>query len=123
RLCSPVRGFPRLAAHTTRFASILLTSRADENPGRREVRGRDRLCRHVGPASKGERAMERVDPAIAEVLAAFPIDLGQLSAETLPVVRELIGATQAVELSDDVERTDHTVPASGDQPEVTLRVH
>ena len=60
-----------------------------------------------------------LDPDAAEALAAFPLDLGALSDETLPTVRELMGAMPVPELSDLVERTDHVVGADG----VTVRVH
>ena len=60
-----------------------------------------------------------LDPAAAEALAAFPLDLGALSDETLPTVREVRGAMPVPELSDRVERTDHVVGAG----DVTVRVH
>ncbi len=62
-----------------------------------------------------------LDPAIADSLAAFPMDLGALSDELLPLIRSGMGAsTDAVELSDRVLRTDHEIP---DADGVTVRVH
>ena len=60
-----------------------------------------------------------LDPDAAAALAAFPLDLGALSDETLPAVRELMMAMPVPELSDRVERTDHVVGADG----ATVRVH
>ncbi len=60
-----------------------------------------------------------LDPAASEALAAFPLDLGSLSDETLPAVRSAMAAMPPVELSDQVERTVHPVGADG----VVVRVH
>ncbi|MFN0090427.1 MAG: alpha/beta hydrolase [Acidimicrobiales bacterium] len=59
-----------------------------------------------------------LDPDAAEALAAFPLDLGALSDETLPEVRAALAAMPAVELSDRVERVDHQTPGG-----VVVRVH
>jgi acetyl esterase/lipase len=59
-----------------------------------------------------------LDPAIAEIAAAFP-DLGALSVEMLPAFRSGVGAAPAV-LSEQVRRTDHPVPGTEG---VTVRVH
>lgn len=64
---------------------------------------------------------QMLDPEIAAVIDAVPF-LG-ITAESLPLMREAIGAgvlASGVVLSDRVERTDHVVP--GDPP-VTVRVH
>jgi acetyl esterase/lipase len=61
-----------------------------------------------------------LDPAAAEALANFPIDLGSLSDETLPAIRAAMAAAPKPPLSDRVERTDHEVPGSGG---VVVRVH
>ena len=64
-----------------------------------------------------------IDPEISAALEEFPLDLGGLDDAQLPMIREALAATPAAELSGAVERTDHTVPASGEAPELTLRVH
>ena len=65
-----------------------------------------------------------VDPAIAEQMALIPLNIGNLSAETLPTVRDLRGQMLGlVPLSDAVERVDHVVPGPDGAPDVTLRVH
>jgi acetyl esterase/lipase len=64
-----------------------------------------------------------LDPEIAAALAAFPLDLGQLSDETLAAIRQGMGAAPAPELSGAVERADHRVPGAPGDPDVSLRVH
>ena len=61
-----------------------------------------------------------LDPAAAEALAAFPLDLGTLTDETLPGIREAMASFPVLELSDQVERTDHVVDGS---EHVVVRVH
>jgi acetyl esterase/lipase len=65
-----------------------------------------------------------LDPEIAAVLAALPIDVGQLlgslSPDTLPIVRAAMGMMPLPELSDDVERVDHVVDHDA---AVMVRVH
>jgi acetyl esterase/lipase len=65
-----------------------------------------------------------LDREIAETLAAWPIDLGQLSLDTLGAVRQTMATSRPVpELSDEVERTDHLVPGAPGDPDVSVRVH
>jgi acetyl esterase/lipase len=61
-----------------------------------------------------------LDPDVAAALAAFPMALGSLSAESLPIIRQAFASMPALPLSDAVERTDHDVPA---RPGVNVRVH
>ena len=61
-----------------------------------------------------------LDPEIAAILAQFPIDLSILSAETLPIVREMMGAMPAPPLSDQVELADYEIPG---RPGASLRVY
>jgi acetyl esterase/lipase len=61
-----------------------------------------------------------IDPEIAAALAAFPIELGNLRTEDLPALRSGISVLLDVELSDAVERSDHTVAG---EPDVTVRIH
>ncbi len=61
-----------------------------------------------------------LDPAAAAALEAFPLDLGALSDETLPAIREALAQLPVPELSDAVTRTDHEVAGSGG---VVVRVH
>ena len=64
-----------------------------------------------------------LDPEIAEALKARPT-LGPINAENLEQVREnrllLLGE---VELSDEVERRDYSVPGADGDPDVVVRVH
>jgi acetyl esterase/lipase len=65
-----------------------------------------------------------LDPEIAAVLAAMPIDLGALlgglTDDNVASAREVLGAMPVPELSDGVERSDHAVDgATG----VSVRVH
>jgi acetyl esterase/lipase len=61
-----------------------------------------------------------LDDEIAPALSNFPVTL-EFTAEALPAMRENRGAMFAgVELSDDVERTEHVVV---DDPRVVVRVH
>src|SRR5690242_8565831 len=62
-----------------------------------------------------EPAVQALDPEIAAFVEGFQLTL---TPESLADFRAPMGA--AVELSDTVTRTDHTVP--GD-PDVTVRVH
>jgi acetyl esterase/lipase len=61
-----------------------------------------------------------LDPAAAEFLAQFPIDLGMLSNESLAVIRDALGQTPAPELSGNVEKEDHQVSGA---EHVVVRVH
>jgi acetyl esterase/lipase len=61
-----------------------------------------------------------VDPEIAAALAALPLALGTLSAETLPMFREAFRSRPPVPLSDAVQRTDHDIPSRAG---VSVRVH
>ena len=61
-----------------------------------------------------------LDPEIGAILAQFPIDLSILSAETLPIVREMMGAMPGPELSGLVEMTDVDIPG---RPGASLRVY
>jgi acetyl esterase/lipase len=70
------------------------------------------------PASIDVRAL--LDPEVAAALAAFPLALGSLSAESLPMIREAFRNLPPVPLSDAVQRTDHDVPS---RPGVSVRVH
>ena len=65
-----------------------------------------------------------IDPTIAAVLAQMPVLVGELTAESLPTIRaQGLAVGGQVELSDDVERVDHTVPGPEGAPDVVLRVH
>lgn len=70
------------------------------------------------PPSVDVRAL--LDPEVAAALAAFPLALGSLSAETLPMIRQAFGSLPPVPLSDAVQRTDYDVPS---RPGVSVRVH
>jgi len=65
-----------------------------------------------------------LDPEVAEVLAAFPIDvgalLGGLSDDTIAVTRAAMAQMPVPELGDAVTRIDHDVPGA---PGVVVRVH
>ena len=61
-----------------------------------------------------------LDPEIAAALAAFPLGLGALSAATLPQIRQGFAQRAPVPVSDQVQRTDHDLPA---RPGVSVRVH
>lgn len=65
-----------------------------------------------------------LDPEIAAVLGALPIDvgalLGSLSNETIVDVRVTMSMMPMPELSDRVERTDHVIDSSTG---VVVRVH
>jgi acetyl esterase/lipase len=68
--------------------------------------------------------MRAIDPAIAADLELFPINLTELTVETLPEVREFrMQMLGALELSDAVERTDHVVPGPEGAPDLVVRVH
>ena len=68
-----------------------------------------------------------LDPEAAAALAGFPIDLGTLSDETLPAIRQAMGAMPPVELTDLVTRTDRVVgrreAVPPGTPELVVRVH
>lgn len=65
-----------------------------------------------------------VDPAITADLEVFPINLGDLSLEKLPTLRDLrMEMLGILQLSDAVERTDQTVPGRAGGPDVVVRVH
>ena len=65
-----------------------------------------------------------LDPEIAALLAASPVDigaaLGSLTNESVVEIRTMFGATPPPPLSDSVERTDYPVPG---RDGVTVRVH
>jgi triacylglycerol lipase len=64
-----------------------------------------------------------LDPEIREALKSIPTT-GALTSELLPVMRsQRMAAMAAVQLSDNVERTDFTVPGAAGDPDVVLRVH
>lgn len=64
-----------------------------------------------------------LDPEIAEALKALP-SFGPFTFEQLPAMREQrMLQLGAIQLSDKVERTDHTVPGPAGSPDVVLRVH
>ena len=77
---------------------------------------------HPSPAPIDVAAL--LDPEIAAVLAAMPIDLGALlgglTDDNVVSVREAMGAMPALELSEGVERTDHVIDAVTG---VSVRVH
>ena len=50
-----------------------------------------------------------LDPEVAAALAAFPLALGTLSVETLPMIRQVGLMRPAIPLSDAVIRTDHDI--------------
>lgn len=63
------------------------------------------------------------DPEIRAILEAGP-RLGTVNARTLDSVRaNRLLLNEQVELSDEVERTDHTVPGPDGAPDIRLRVH
>lgn len=65
-----------------------------------------------------------LDPEISALLAEVPLNLGELSAEMLPAIRsQRLVAAGMFELSDRVERTDHTIPGRDGDPDVVVRVH
>jgi triacylglycerol lipase len=64
-----------------------------------------------------------LDPQFADILAALPLNLGELNAETLGQVRSQTSALPPVELSDRVKRADYTIPGPAGAPDVTVRVH
>jgi acetyl esterase/lipase len=64
-----------------------------------------------------------LDPEFAEILAAIPLNLGELDLDNLPQLRSQAGALTEIELSDRVKRTDFTVPGPQGAPDVTVRVH
>ena len=61
-----------------------------------------------------------LDPEVAAALAAFPLALGTLSVETLPMIRQVGLMRPAIPLSDAVLRTDHDIAG---RPGVSVRVH
>ena len=65
-----------------------------------------------------------IDPDVAAVLAALPVDigalLGGLTDESLPQARAAMNQMPMPELSDAVERTDHEIPGTDG---VVVRVH
>ena len=61
-----------------------------------------------------------LDPEIAEVLAAFPLDLGTLTNESLPAIRAGMGSIPGPPLSDKVTRVDYDIPG---REGVSVRVH
>ena len=64
-----------------------------------------------------------LDPEIAKALAALP-GFGPFTFEQLPAMREQRNLQLgAIELSDKVERTDHTVPGPAGSPDIQVRVH
>ena len=64
-----------------------------------------------------------LDPEIAEALKGLPTMNGFTSGQ-LPAMRAQRNAqVAAVQLSDRVERRDHTVPGPAGAPDVVLRVH
>ncbi len=64
-----------------------------------------------------------IDPEIAEVLRSQPPRV-PISAENLKKVRdERALLLQDVQLSDDVERRDYTIPGPDGSPDVIVRVH
>ena len=64
-----------------------------------------------------------LDPEIAKALAALP-GFGPFTFEQLPAMREQrMLQLGAIELSDQVERTDHTVPGPAGSPDIQVRVH
>lgn len=65
-----------------------------------------------------------LDPAIAALLAQAPVTVGLLREADLPRLRsQRLSVTTEVQLSDAVERVDHTVPGPPGSPDVVLRVH
>ncbi|MBO0730227.1 MAG: alpha/beta hydrolase [Acidimicrobiaceae bacterium] len=65
-------------------------------------------------------AAPQIDPDVTEALAQFAdFRVGPDTLETLRTTP----ITEPVELSDDVERTDHTFPGATGAPDVTVRVH
>ena len=70
------------------------------------------------PAIVDVRAL--LDPEVAAALAAFPLGLGALSNATLPLIRQGFAQRAPLPVSDNVQRTDHDLPA---RPGVSVRVH
>ena len=65
-----------------------------------------------------------VDPEIGALLAGMPGLLADLDEHTLPEVRaQRLSLLAGIELSDDVDRRDVTVPGPEGAPDVTLRIH
>lgn len=65
----------------------------------------------------------KIDPEIARLLENNPLELGDLSEETLPRYRAFTAEQPVPELSPDVEREDHEVPGDAENPAVMVRVH
>jgi acetyl esterase/lipase len=64
-----------------------------------------------------------IDPEVAQALQSMPT-LGTFTFEQLPAIRAQRAAQLAlIQLSNEVERTDHTVPGVDGAPDVTIRVH
>jgi len=61
-----------------------------------------------------------LDPEVAAALAAFPLALGTLSLDTLPMIRQAMAAMPPMPLSDAVARSDHDVTS---RRGITVRVH
>jgi acetyl esterase/lipase len=65
-----------------------------------------------------------LDPQLAARLDTGSPMLRSLSAAQLPAVRaELLRAARGITLSDDVERTDVSVPGGNGAPAVVMRIH
>src|SRR5579884_311075 len=65
-----------------------------------------------------------LDPTISATLAELPVMIGELNEEMLPVIRsQRLTALGAVELSDEVERVDRTVPGPPGGPDVLVRTY
>jgi acetyl esterase/lipase len=65
-----------------------------------------------------------LDPQLAARLDTGSQMLRSLSAAQLPAVRaELLRAARGITLSDDVERTDVSVPGENGAPAVVMRIH
>lgn len=61
---------------------------------------------------------------MAAALAEMPVLIGELTAETLAAMRAADNLVAGeVELSEEVERTDHVAAGPDGAPEITLRVH
>jgi acetyl esterase/lipase len=64
------------------------------------------------------------DPEIAAILAAIPINLGQLDEKVLPTLRgQQLIELESVPLSDQVVREDRVVPGQDGAPDLIVRVH
>ena len=61
-----------------------------------------------------------LDPEVAAALAAFPLGLGALSNESLPMIRQAMQSRPAIPVSDMVARSDHDIAG---RPGVSVRVH